>query len=106
MRQHIPLANLNSLGRLLRSLLWGVLVSCALWLLRRTILRAAAPKARRTPAPYPGAKPIRLQRDPVCGMHVAPEISLKAVRAGQTQHFCSAQCRDRYLQSEQRSASA
>jgi YHS domain-containing protein len=91
------------------------LVSCVLWLLRRTLLRAAAPKTRRAPAGRPSArptsttpvaKPIQLQRDPVCGMHVAPEISFTLERAGHAQFFCSAECRDRYVQSERRAASA
>jgi YHS domain-containing protein len=103
------LENVNSLYRIIRSLLWGTLVSLVLWLLRRVLRSAVARKsdaARTRTHVHPGAKPIALQRDPVCGAYISPEISLKLALAGGTQHFCSAACRDRYLQSAQRAASA
>jgi len=49
---------------------------------------------------------IALQRDPVCGTHVSPEISFPFEQQDQVIHFCSAECRARYQQSSQRAASA
>lgn len=38
-----------------------------------------------------------LLRDPVCGTFVAPAASVKKSVGGQTIHFCSTVCRDKYL---------
>jgi len=88
-----------------RSLLWATVVSWALWLLRRSLSRAAIRQTAGTRV-HPGPAATPLQRDPWCGMYVSPEISLKLGLAGGTQHFCSAECRARYLQSTRRAASA
>jgi YHS domain-containing protein len=51
-------------------------------------------------------RPTALFRDPSCGTFVSPEISIAITRAGQEIHFCSEQCRDRYVRSERRAATA
>jgi YHS domain-containing protein len=51
-------------------------------------------------------KAIPLHRDPLCGTHISPEISFPLEQAGQVLHFCSAECRARYVQSSRRAASA
>jgi YHS domain-containing protein len=38
-----------------------------------------------------------LKKDPVCGTYVAAASSIKETVAGQTIHFCSAQCRDKFV---------
>jgi YHS domain-containing protein len=38
-----------------------------------------------------------LKRDPVCGTFVAASSSVKHTDGGNTVHFCSAECRDKYL---------
>jgi YHS domain-containing protein len=38
-----------------------------------------------------------LKKDPVCGTYIAAASSVKETVAGQTIHFCSAQCRDKYV---------
>jgi YHS domain-containing protein len=35
-------------------------------------------------------------RDPVCGMFVSTELSLRLKRDGKTEHFCSRDCLERY----------
>jgi YHS domain-containing protein len=56
----------------------------------------------------PGARPTNrasnqvpltgeLKKDPVCGTYIAAASSIKETVAGQTIHFCSAQCRDKYV---------
>jgi len=89
------------LARILWVLLWLVL---ATWLVRRLLSLFASParKAEHRPEPMT-AKP--LYRDPWCGTHVSAEISHPLNEAGQTLHFCSAECRERYRASERRAAS-
>ena len=36
--------------------------------------------------------------DPVCGMKIDEQTAITVDREGQTFHFCSAQCRDRFLE--------
>ena len=36
------------------------------------------------------------ERDPVCGMDVDPATAIEAAHDGQTYHFCSTACRDRF----------
>ncbi len=45
-----------------------------------------------------GSETIRGQvvRDPVCGMFVSTELSHRLNEAGQTLHFCSQECLERY----------
>ncbi len=37
-----------------------------------------------------------LQQDPVCGMYVAVDTSLKKIVSGKVYHFCSEDCRQRF----------
>jgi YHS domain-containing protein len=37
-----------------------------------------------------------LKRDPVCGTFVATSTAFKKTVRGETIHFCSADCRDKY----------
>jgi len=58
--------------------------------------RGARPttRARRT---APAVQRGEMFRDPVCGTWVDRRIAVTANRSGQTVHFCSNACRDRYL---------
>ena len=49
----------------------------------------------------------KLVRDPICGMHVAEGLALPVRQGTEIVHFCSAECRDKYLNGTQKiSASA
>ncbi len=37
-------------------------------------------------------------KDPQCGMYVATDLAITARRKDQTLHFCSEDCRDKFLQ--------
>ncbi len=53
-------------------------------------------------APRPtGQVPLtgELKKDPVCGTYIAAATSIKETVGGQTFHFCSQQCRDKYVAS-------
>jgi YHS domain-containing protein len=56
----------------------------------------------------PGAAPPRpnqvpltgeLKKDPVCGTYIAAATSIREKLGGQTFHFCSPECRDKYVAS-------
>ena len=66
-------------------------------------LRGVA-QAMKNSSSAPGARssnqvPLtgELKKDPVCGTYIAAASSIKETVAGQTIHFCSAQCRDKYV---------
>jgi len=94
----------NSLSRIILFIFWAILLGGIVSLLRRRV-RSSARRAVDARPPSP-PKPVTLYRDPYCGTHVSPEVSFRATQAGQELHFCSAECRDRYLRSERQSASA
>jgi YHS domain-containing protein len=49
----------------------------------------------------PKSEPVRgeMARDPVCGMFVSTDLSHRLSQGGQTLHFCSQQCLERYQES-------
>ncbi len=54
---------------------------------RRTMARNSSPQSVATV----------LQQDPVCGTYVAVDSSLKKIVSGRVIHFCSSECRERYV---------
>src|ERR1043165_3837926 len=87
----------KSLSRVIIGIIWGLLIGWIAWALRRWLMsmtRRQAARAQRTPDPSV-QKPTPLFRDPWCGTYVAPEIALPFEQAGQIEHFCSAECRER-----------
>ena len=51
-----------------------------------------------------GARPMdqvpltgELKKDPVCGTYIATATSIKEKVSGQVVHFCSQECRDKYV---------
>ncbi|MBI3406276.1 MAG: YHS domain-containing protein [Acidobacteria bacterium] len=84
---------------LARVLQFIVLVVFATWLGRKLLswilgpaVRAADPNLHSIPP-----KEMKsLQRDPVCGTYVSPEISERLIVAGTAHHFCSTACREKF----------
>jgi hypothetical protein len=94
---------MSFLSRMLRFLFWLLIVSWSVALLRRAIrwmLRRAmvAPSqgADKVGAPQDAGPSRRLVRDPVCGTHVAQEVSIPLREGSELVHFCSTACRDAY----------
>jgi len=54
---------------------------------------AQRPERPRAPEPTGG----ELKKDPVCGTFVSVDASVKKKIHGQTLHFCSPACRDKYI---------
>jgi YHS domain-containing protein len=88
------------LARIFRFLFWTLVLSWGVWLLKRLFnsqVQAAqsAESDARSAAESTGR---RLVRDPQCGMHVAEELAVPIRMGNEMIHFCSPECRDRYLQ--------
>ena len=56
-------------------------------------VQSPQPQRQRQQVPLTG----ELKRDPVCGTYVADSTSVKHTEGSSTVHFCSADCRDKYL---------
>jgi|SRR5208337_654607 len=85
--------------RLLRFVFWVVVVSWGVALLRRLMQRMAQGAAQsQAPVDVPNdAITRKLVRDPVCGMHIAEVLALPLRQDGELLHFCSTDCRDKYV---------
>jgi len=92
---------------MLRYLFWLVVVSWSVAILRRIVRGMANGGVQSNPYPNVPSDAMnqKLVRDPVCGMHVAEGLALPLKQGGEVLHFCSAECRDKYL-SETRKISA
>jgi YHS domain-containing protein len=110
---------MNFLTRIFKFLFWLLIVSWSVALLRRVLawmLRGAMPAETDQDSAgsaagagvraeagdtQSGVAPRRLVRDPVCGMHVAEALAIPLRDRGELMHFCSAACRDKYVNSTQ-----
>lgn len=75
--------------RLLRLLAWVLILSWIVSLARRLF------RGRSVPEGAPERR--RLHRDPTCGTFLPVEISHQLTQGGEVLHFCSPECRERYL---------
>jgi len=85
--------------RILRYVFWVLIVSWAVSMLRRIVrnMAGASPTAHPDIDVAPDAVSRRLVRDPVCGMHLAESVAIPLREGGELQHFCSPDCREKYL---------
>jgi YHS domain-containing protein len=97
---------MNVLARFARFLIWVLVLSWSMWLLRRVfgwLLRKAENHSQQHVASFSTTDATkasrRLVRDPVCGMHVDETLSIPYRDEGELLHFCSIACRDAYLSS-------
>jgi YHS domain-containing protein len=100
---------MSFMGRMLKALFWLLVVSWGVTLLRRLVNKMSEGAGGQTdPLDVPNsAVNQKLVRDPVCGVHIAETLALPLREGSQVLHFCSAACRDKYLNGAQRiSASA
>jgi YHS domain-containing protein len=101
---------MSFLGRIFRFLFWVLILSWVVKLLGRALngtggqaSTGGATDAQRSDPATPGR---RLVKDPVCGMHIAEELALPATANGETQYFCSPECRAKFESSMVQRASA
>ena len=76
-----------------------LVLAAVVYVLYRWLRRGAAPLRRdraaaRPPAPGPVEEMVQ---DPACGTWVPLSQALSARRGNETLHFCSPECRDKYL---------
>jgi YHS domain-containing protein len=102
---------MNFLARVVRFLIWLLVLSWGLRLLRRIVgsmLRNDQASAPQTADPAGGIPASstgrRLVRDPVCGTHVDETLSIPLREGGELLHFCSPACRDAYAVSTRKFA--
>ena len=107
---------MNFLGKVMRFLLWLLVVSWSVALLRRALawmLRGAMPEQSSEDVAGAGAgagntenglAARKMVRDPVCGTHVAEVLAIPLRESGELVHFCSVACRDKYVSGAQRLA--
>ena len=92
---------------LIRFLFWVLIVSWVIKLVGRLFSGTGQPAARgrsSATADHPAVRSKRLVKDPVCGMHLAEELALPMSANGETQYFCSQECRSKYENSVLRRA--
>lgn len=94
---------MNFLARVARFLIWLLVLSWSVWLLRRIVGWMLRDAGTRSTQPADAAAEAqsscaarRLVRDPVCGMHVDETLSIPLREDGELVHFCSIACRDAY----------
>jgi YHS domain-containing protein len=80
-------------------LFWVLIVSWIFRLLSRVVNNMAA----KSPETHPDVDVPneslgrKLVRDPVCGMHMAEAIAIPLRNGNELLHFCSMECRDKYV---------
>jgi YHS domain-containing protein len=88
-------------------LLLTVVVITVLKSIVGTVLKGVAEAMRAgSNAPGPASRPAaqvpltgELKKDPVCGTYIAAATSIKEQVGRETYHFCSQECRDKYVAS-------
>ena len=89
----------SMLRYLIVDILLPLLVFAFLRSIFRSIFQTGRDVLRQTPPP---SRPDvvaggELKKDPVCGMYIAAATSVKKTVGGQTVHFCSQECRNKYV---------
>jgi YHS domain-containing protein len=93
---------MSFLARVARFLIWVLVVSWSVWLLRRIVGWMLRDADTRSTQPADAAETQstgaarRLVRDPVCGMYVDETLSVPLREDGELVYFCSTACRDAY----------
>jgi YHS domain-containing protein len=85
--------------RMLRYVFWVLVASWAVSILRRLVRNMAGAALNAHPdIEVPNDTVARpLVRDPVCGMHLAESLAIPLREGGELVHFCSMDCREKYL---------
>ena len=97
---------MDFIARLFRYLFWVLIVS---WIFR-LLSRVVNNMARKGPEAHPDVVVPndsigrKLVRDPVCGMHMAETIAIPLRNGDELLHFCSMECRDKYVKGIQKLA--
>jgi hypothetical protein len=104
--------SMSFLSRVMRFLFWLLVLSWSVALLRRAVawmLRGGATAAQQngvdaSTSNQDAGIARRLVRDPVCGVHMAEVLAIPLREGGEIVHFCSVECRDKYVASTKKLA--
>ncbi len=95
-----PRAALNLMGEFVGYLLDAIFALMMLRMLYGALRSFLAPRRANpgagTSAPQPAAVGGQMVRDPECGMFVSTEVSHRLRKGGETLHFCSEDCLEKY----------
>ena len=94
------------IARIFRFVFWIVIVSWSVALLRRVVgnMGLGQSKSQQDVVLPPNSDARKLVRDPVCGMHLAETIAIPLRNGSELVHFCSLECRKKYVQGSQKLA--
>jgi hypothetical protein len=97
---------MDFIARLFRYLFWVLIVSWIFRLLSRVVNNMAmkGPEAHPDVVVPNDSIGRKLVRDPVCGMHMAETIAIPLRNGNELLHFCSMECRDKYVKGIQKLA--
>jgi hypothetical protein len=73
-----------------------LLVLRAVWRLLGGVVQGAM-STGSAGAQRPSAPGVKMARDPICGTYVVPGKALELARGRETMYFCSARCRDEWM---------
>jgi YHS domain-containing protein len=92
--------------RLLRYVFWVLVLSWVVRLLGRLVsqMGSGAPQSQPYVDVPNDAVSKKLVRDPVCGIHISEGLAVPLKQGSETIFFCSAECRDQYLEGEKKFA--
>jgi len=94
------------IARIVRYIFWVLVASWTVSLLRR-IVSGMVPSGQKS-EPFvdirSDAVSRKLVRDPVCGMHLTEGLGIPLRDRGELIHFCSTECRDKYVGGTQKFA--
>jgi len=90
---------MNFLIAVIRFIFWVLIITWVIRFVGRMLSgsnRQDSAQGKRTVDTNDVASGKRLVKDPVCGMHIAQELALPLAANGETQYFCSPECRAKY----------
>jgi YHS domain-containing protein len=96
---------MKSAQRFFRCVFWAVVTAAIAWIVKKAFQRAAGTQQRqsahgRVQPDVATQRPKPLVRDPVCGTYVAEDISYSLTQDGESLHFCSRDCAEKYRLAE------
>jgi YHS domain-containing protein len=102
---------MNFIARIIRFLFWVLIVSWGVRVLGRVFSKLIQAGQSGTPlksgsGDLHATQAKQLVRDPVCGVHIAEELSVPLQENGALLHFCSTACRDQYLSNSRKLAAS
>lgn len=78
-----------------------ILLALIVYSVFKWIWKDDKPKPKSMPAQPGGQTVEEMKQDPVCGTYVPASLAVTAAHKGTTVYFCSAACRDKFVQTQE-----